>query len=209
VWNNAQLIQEKEGGDGRVLVAAVLLHDCLSIEKDSPLRTQASRLAAEKARGALATLNWGSELIERVAHAIEAHSITSGIRADTLEARILQDADRLDAMGMIGVARCFYVAGRLGSAFYDHHDPHAQRRGYDEKRFTIDHLRARLLNLPSSLHTVTGVRLARVRAARLHWFLEAFLGEVSGAELSIGSELDTLCLHPGYALEPFGPLRRR
>jgi uncharacterized protein len=180
VWRNVRLIQAEEGGDSEVLLAAVVLHDCTNIEKNSPLRRQASRLAARKAVEILDGMCWRPQAIAAVAHAIEAHSVSAGIRADTLEAKILQDADRLDALGMVGIARCFYVAGRLGSALYDHHDPYARQRPYDEKRFTIDHFHTRLLRLADNLHTRAGARLACERSERLRWFLDNFLEEVLG-----------------------------
>lgn len=74
VFKNAMRIHATEGGDGSVLAAAVLLHDCVSVEKNSPLRVQASRLAAEKASGILAEMGWETADIEAVAHAITTHS---------------------------------------------------------------------------------------------------------------------------------------
>ena len=116
VWGNVQAIVAVEGGDTEILAAAVLLHDCVAVEKNSPLRNQASRLAAEKAISLLTGLRWSTDRQQAVAHAIEAHSFSAGIEPRTLEARILQDADRLDALGFMGVARCFYTAGRMGSS---------------------------------------------------------------------------------------------
>uniref|UniRef100_UPI000494622D HD domain-containing protein n=1 Tax=Oceanicola sp. S124 TaxID=1042378 RepID=UPI000494622D len=105
VWRNVARIAAEEGGDTRILLAATLLHDCIWVDKASPERRMASRMAAVKAREVLAGLGWGEGDIARVAHAIEAHSFSAGITPETKEARILQDADRLDAMGFIGVAR--------------------------------------------------------------------------------------------------------
>ncbi|CAB3760069.1 phosphohydrolase [Burkholderia sp. MSh2] len=178
VWKNAAAIQAEEGGDAEVLLAATLLHDCVAVEKNSPLRAQASRLAAEKARRVLTSLDWPDAKIDAVAHAIEAHSFSACIAPLTLEAKVLQDADRLDAIGMVGVARCFYVAGRMGSALYDPDDPHAERRALDDTRFALDHFRTKLLKLSTGFQTVTGTRLALVRRDRLHRFLEEFSDEI-------------------------------
>ena len=133
VFRNAMRIAEQEGGDRRILAAAVLLHDCVAVEKSSPLRSQASRLAAEKATDLLSALDWEAPDIAAVAHAITAHSFSANIAPETLEANILQDADRLDAIGMIGAARCFYTAGRMGSALYDPVDPQAEHRALDDR----------------------------------------------------------------------------
>lgn len=178
VWHNARTLHETEGGDLDVLLAAVLLHDCVSVEKYSPLRSQASRLAAEKASAVLAQMNWPGEAITNVAHAIEAHSFSANITPLTLEAKIVQDADRLDSLGMLGVARTFYVAGRMGSALYDPQDPEAKRREYDDTRFCLDHFQTKLLHLADGFQTATGQRLAQIRHQRLKGFMEQFKEEI-------------------------------
>ncbi|WP_321966010.1 HD domain-containing protein [Burkholderia cepacia] len=178
VWKNAAAIQAKEGGDAEVLFAATLLHDCVAVEKDSPLRAQASRLSAQKARQVLKSLDWPDAKIDAVAHAVEAHSFSACVAPTTLEAKVLQDADRLDAIGMVGVARCFYVAGRMGSALYDPADPHASERELDDTRFAIDHFRTKLLRLSTGFQTATGTRMAIVRRDRLQRFLDEFADEI-------------------------------
>jgi uncharacterized protein len=178
VWANARAIHAIEGGDGRVLAAATLLHDCISLEKNAPDRSQGSRLAADKAEGVLATLNWDTVDIAAVSHAIVAHSFSANVTPTTLEARILQDADRLDAIGLIGVARCFYVAGRMGSGLYDPDDPHATQRPLDDRAFAIDHFETKLLKLASGFQTATGATMANARHASLQSFRDAFLEEV-------------------------------
>lgn len=176
VWKNAAAIQAEEGGDAEVLLAATILHDCVQVEKDSSLRAQASRLSAEKAAEVLAGLGWPRAKIDAVAHAVEAHSFSAGVAPLTIEAKTLQDADRLDAVGALGIARCFYVAGRMGSALYDPADPHAAARPYDDRRFALDHFHTKLLGLTSGFQTATGARMAQVRHERLQRFL-AELGE--------------------------------
>jgi len=178
VWNNAAAIQAEDGGDAHVLFAATILHDCAPTEKNSSLRAQASRLSAEKAARVLSELDWPQAKIEAVAHAVAAHSFSAGIEPLTLEAKTLQDADRLDAIGMLGVARCFYVAGRMGSALYDPVDPHALERPLDDRRYALDHFRAKLLKLASDFRTATGARLARLRHDRLQRFLDEFADEI-------------------------------
>jgi uncharacterized protein len=178
VWRNAMAIMAIEGGDGLVLAAAVLLHDCVSVEKSSPLRSRASRLAAERAGAVLAGLGWQSGVIADVCHAIAAHSFTAGLVPQTLEARILQDADRLDAIGLIGVARCFYTAGRMGAALYDVHDPRALHRPLDDRAFAIDHFRAKLLRLQDGFQTLSGRGMAASRMAAIQSFLDQFEAEI-------------------------------
>ncbi|TCL70184.1 HD domain-containing protein [Rhizobium sp. BK251] len=178
VFKNAMRIQASEGGDTRILTAAVLLHDCVAVEKNSPMRAQASTLAARKASGILKDLGWNADDISAAAHAIAAHSFSANIQPATLEARILQDADRLDAIGMVGAARCFYIAGRLGSGLYDPIDPKAENRALDDKLFAIDHFHTKLFKLADGFQTTTGRRLARERHDRLEQVLEMFIDEI-------------------------------
>ncbi|MBT2373916.1 HD domain-containing protein [Pseudomonas fluorescens] len=178
VWHNARSIQAEEGGDLEVLLAAVLLHDCVAVEKNSPLRSKASALAATKAEKVLQALNWQPARIAAVTHAIETHSFSAGLTPNSLEARIVQDADRLDSLGMIGVARTFYTAGRMGSALYDPADPTALNRDYDDKRFCLDHFQTKLLHLADGFQTATGQHLAQVRHQRLKGFMETFIEEI-------------------------------
>jgi uncharacterized protein len=178
VFKNAMRIYAQEGGDGRILMAAVMLHDCVAVEKNSPLRAQASRLAAEKAFEILDELGWRSHDIAAVAHAILAHSFSAGIAPETLEAKILQDADRLDAIGMVGAARCFYIAGRMGSGLYDPADPKAEHRPLDDKSFAIDHFEVKLFKLAEGFQTQSGRKLALERQQRLHHILDMFLDEI-------------------------------
>ena len=178
VWKNAIKMQAAEGGDMEILCAAVLLHDCVSVEKNDPRRALASRLAAEKAAGLLRALDWPADRIAQAAHAIEAHSFSAGIAPETLEARILQDADRLDAIGLIGAARCFYIAGRMGSGLYDLQEPVATSRPLDDKRHALDHFHAKLFKLADGFQTEAGAALARQRHERLERFLADFLDEI-------------------------------
>ncbi|MCD9570416.1 HD domain-containing protein [Pseudomonas protegens] len=182
VWMNVRRLQDKEGGDLEALLAATLLHDCVAVEKNSPLRSQASTLSANKAASILQRMGWPAPRIELVAHAVQAHSFSAGVEPLTLEARILQDSDRLDAIGMIGVARCFYIAGRMGSALYDMTNPTASGRPYQDKRFTIEHFHTKLLSLASGFQTVEGARLAAVRHARLKDFLDGFMEEIGAPD---------------------------
>ncbi|KRB50250.1 phosphohydrolase [Rhizobium sp. Root708] len=178
VFKNAMRIQAKEGGDARILAAAVLLHDCVAVEKNSPLRSKASALAAEKAAGVLADLGWSPADIAVVEHAITAHSFSANIAPETLEARILQDADRLDAIGMVGAGRCFYIGGRMSSLLYDPLDPSGENRPLDDRRYVIDHFQTKLFKLVDGFKTESGKALAAERDERLRDFLAAFMDEI-------------------------------
>lgn len=184
VWRNVCRIAAKEGGDLRLLCAATLLHDCVDVPKDSPQRAMASRLAAQKAAGILDALNWTAGEVACVVHAIEAHSFSAAITPTSLEARIVQDADRLDAIGSIGVARCLFVSGRLNRAIYDPADPNADRRALDDQTYAIDHFQTKLLTLSGQFHTQTARDMGRVRHNRMLAFLEGLLDEVGEVSLA-------------------------
>jgi uncharacterized protein len=180
VWRNAKFIHRDEGGDLEVLAAAVLLHDCVQVAKDSPLRSGASLLAANESRLRLAALGWAPSRIDIVARAIESHSFTAGVPPTSVEGCILQDADRLDAIGFSGIARCFYTAGRLGSRLYELADPEGNTRALDDGRNALDHFPKKLLTLEGSFKTRTGQELAKERHRRVLEFYRGMLAEVQG-----------------------------
>lgn len=179
VWQNAKVIQAVEGGDLEILAAAVLLHDSVQVPKDSPLRSRAASLAADQARTALKLLQWPSDRIDVVAAAIESHSYSAGVTPTSLEGSILQDADRLDAIGYVGIARCFYTAGRMGSALYDPNQPEPLDRPADDKRFALDHFPRKLLTLCEGFRTPTGRRIAEERHTNLQEFYTGMLAEIA------------------------------
>ena len=182
VWTTAFTIAAREGGDGELIAAAVLLHDCVAVEKNSPLRSKASELASARAAEILAGHGWADDRVTAVRHAVAAHSFSAGIRPETIEARVLQDADRLDAIGMIGIARCFYTAGRMGSSLYDPVDPRAEHRPLNDGAYALDHFRAKLLKLKDGFQTVTGAEIAAERTRRIAEFVVLFEQEIGAIE---------------------------
>lgn len=173
----ARRIHGREGGDLELLAVASLLHDCVQVEKDSPLRPKASRMAADKAREILAG-EWSLDRLDSLAHAIEAHSFSANVPPRTREARILRDADRIDGIGAIGIARVFYVAGRMDRALYDPVDPRAEGRELDDIAFSLDHFRTKLLGVADNCLTPTGRAIAAERHARLVRYMDEFEEEI-------------------------------
>jgi uncharacterized protein len=180
VWKCATQIADEldEPLDRLVLLAATFLHDFVAVEKNDPRRAQASRLAADEGVALLRTLGFPVEKLAAVAHAIEAHSYSAGIAPTTPEARVLQDADRLEALGAIGLARTFYVAGRMGSSLFHPDDPLGTSRELDDRRYAVDHFYTKLLKLPATMQTPPGRRLAERRAAVLEAFVKDLLAEL-------------------------------
>ena len=181
VWRNAEAIARTEPAcDLALLAAAVALHDCVAVEKDSPDRAIASRLSARRAREIMVAEGWDEARAAALAHAIEAHSFSAGIEPCSLEAFILQDADRLDAIGAIGIARCFHTGGRMHSALYEPADPAALGRALDDRRYALDHFEAKLFRVAAGFRTGGGQAMAAERTATMRGFVAAFLREIAG-----------------------------
>jgi uncharacterized protein len=179
VWAMARLIAlDEPDSDPDVLLAAAYLHDAVNLPKDSADRALASRLSAQAAAEYLAGSDFPAGKIPAVVHAIEAHSFSAGIAPETIDAKILQDADRLDALGAIGLARMFAVAGRMGAALFDPDDPLARRRPLDDKAFSLDHLEVKLFPVAEGMQTATGRRIAAERAEWMESFRSRLLSEI-------------------------------
>jgi uncharacterized protein len=182
VWRNAQaLLEHHPQADTLVVLAASYLHDLVNLPKNDPARHLASTRSAERARRELALLGFPPGRLDAVAHAIEAHSFSAAIAPTTIEAQIVQDADRLDGLGAVGLARMFYTAGRMGSALAHGTDPLGLDRALDDKAYSLDHIPAKLARLPGMMQTEGGRRLAEQRLALLEDFREAFAAEWAGA----------------------------
>ena len=181
VWKNCVDIaaDEPEATDMLVLLAAAYLHDLVNPPKNSPDRQLASTHSAEAACGLLREWDFPAEKLASVEHAIRAHSFSAQIRPETQEARILQDADRLDALGAIGIARTFYTAGTMQSSMFDADDPFGHGRPLNDKNFAVDHFNIKLLRLAGSMTTATGKRLAEQRTTTMHRFLHTLSEELS------------------------------
>lgn len=179
VWSNARTIAlDEEAVDLPVLEAAVWFHDLVNLPKSAPDRAQASRLSAELAVAFLRADGMAEDKLASVAHAIEAHSFSAGIAPETLEARILQDADRLEALGAIGIARMFVVAGQMGAGVANSADPMALNRPLDDRRFALDHMETKLLRLPNTMQTRMGRMMAEERAEWMMSFRTRLLHEI-------------------------------
>ena len=183
VWRNARAIMiDHPEADRLVVLAACCLHDLVNLPKNDPARHLASTRSAELARRELEALGFPRARLDAVAHAIAAHSFSAGIEPQTLEARIVQDADRLDGLGAVGLARMFYTAGRMGSSLAHGSDPLAAARPLDDKAYSLDHIPAKLAKLPGMMRTDAGRRLGEQRLALLETFRATFAAEWSGAD---------------------------
>jgi len=179
VVHNAMQFAAVEGAETAVVFPAAWLHDCVAVPKDSPLRSQASRLAAETAVTFLHRHDYPAQHLDGIAHAIAAHSFSAQIPPQTIEAKVVQDADRLDAIGAIGIARAFIVGGKLGRPIYNEYDPFCHERTPDDFTATIDHFYTKLFKLEATMQTAVGKREAQIRTDRMRQYL-AWLGAELG-----------------------------
>lgn len=172
VWIHARTIAHGEGVvPSRVLLCAAYLHDLVGLPKDHPRRSHAASMSASAAGPVMAALGLTPTEIAQARHAIEAHSWSGDMQPQSLDARILQDADRLEALGAVGVARCFAVSGALGRPLFHPEDPFANQRPLDDGAWALDHFAVKLLKLPETFLTATGRRLASERADVMRRFL--------------------------------------
>ncbi|HUG15561.1 MAG TPA: HD domain-containing protein [Thermomicrobiales bacterium] len=182
---NARVIALAETAAGAVVrldivEAACWLHDIVQFPKGSGPAGEAARHSAAESRRLLEMVGAKQEEIERVAHAIEAHSYSGGVKPCTLEAAIVQDADRLDALGAVGLARLWVTAAELNSVLYDDVDPAAMTRPLDDLAFGLDHIQAKLLTLPGTMNTRSGRDEAERRASYVAAYRAEFLSELGG-----------------------------
>jgi uncharacterized protein len=168
---NARSLAIAEGADLAVVTPAAWLHDCVIVPKDSPERTKASRLAAAAAGDFLREAGYDVRRIPPIQHAIEAHSFSAKIPPRSVEARVVQDADRLDALGAVGIARTMMLGGAMGKPLYDADEPFPLTRVADDGENVLDHFFVKLLTLSDTMQTTAG----REEATRRTAFMRAYL----------------------------------
>lgn len=179
VVKNCAYLTDIEDANAFITVPAAWLHDCVAVAKDSPQRALGSRLAAAAAVDFLSGTHYPAEQLPDVYHAIEAHSYSADIKPRSLEAKVVQDADRLDSLGAIGIARCLLVGGHLRRPLFDLEDPFCDQREPDDSLYTIDHFYAKLFKLPATMQTAAGREEAHRRAELMQEYLENLRSEIA------------------------------
>ncbi|WP_367606990.1 phosphohydrolase [Legionella sp. W05-934-2] len=182
VYTTAKAIMNKLGGNELVIATACYFHDIVNLPKNHPNRKQSSVLAAKETLNILSTHypDFPTELYPSVEHAICAHSFSANIKPETIEAKIVQDADRVEALGAIGLARVFYTAGLLGHHLFDAQDLFAEKRQLDDTKYALDHFQQKLLTLPATMQTAEGRKMAEYNANYLVEFMAKLACEVKG-----------------------------
>lgn len=174
----AKKLAEAENAKLEVVIPAAWLHDLVIIPKNDPRRSQASRMSGVEAMKFLGSIGYPPDLHDDIAHAVEAHSFSANIDPRTKEAAVVQDADRLDGLGAIGLARVFATAGMMKRAFYSDDDPFCTKRKPDDQRFTIDHFFVKLFKTAETLKTEAGRKEGRVRVERMKSYLKELASEI-------------------------------
>ena len=182
VWANARWLIGAESGDGAtidafVVEAACWLHDLVEFPKGTGPAGASARQSADAARGFLLTHGVDSIEVEAIAHAVASHSFSGGLRPATIEAAIVQDADRLDALGAIGIARLWVTGVSLGGDLYHPSDPSGAHRDLDDRAYGLDHIERKLLRLPETMNTASGSQASR-RAGFVKQYRDEFLREL-------------------------------
>ena len=184
VYNNAKLISKSEDVDVTVVSLAALLHDIA----DSKFHNGDETIGPRKASEFLLKQNVDSIIIEHVTNIIEHMSFKNSFDLNTSfiskEMEVVQDADRLDAIGAIGIARCFNYGGFKNRALY--HPDIAPNLNMTKEEYklakapTINHFYEKLLLLKDQMNTKTGKRIAASRHKYMEDFLDQFYAEWNG-----------------------------
>lgn len=180
VVNVAKMLCADEQANLHVVLPAAWLHDCVAVAKNHPDRAKASRMAADKALTFLHSIGYDEQYFDDIHHAIIAHSFSANITPQTLEAKIVQDADRMDALGAIGISRCMKVGGAICRGLYHPSDPFGVERDADDSKYTLDHFFVKLLGIAQSMNT----RSARLEAQKRTDYMHAFLAQL-GEEIGV------------------------
>jgi uncharacterized protein len=166
-----------------VVVPAAWFHDLVQIPKNDPRRSQASQLSAQKAFEVLRALHYPLCWLPEIQHAIEAHSFSAQIQAKSLAAQIVQDADRLEGLGAVGILRAFTVGGRLSRSFYDESDPWCEKgRVHNDQENSLDHFFVKLFKTAETLHTSLAKQEGLRRVRIMKNFLEDLKFEISDSK---------------------------
>jgi uncharacterized protein len=180
VYRTALQLARSAGADVDLAGAAALLHDLVEVPKESGERAEASQRSAAAAIPVLERAGYSAGESAAITDAVRTCSWSSGLAPISTIGALLQDADRLDAIGAIGIARTFMTAQAISSrgaplALYDKGDPLARRREPNDRAFALDHFPVKLLKLAEGMHTAA----ARDEAAKRQKVMLSFLEELN------------------------------
>lgn len=178
VYKNAEMLCKTEKANKELVLSAVLLHDIVSYPKSDNRSKLSSLHSSIKAKKILSKYNYSKDEILIICDAIRDHSYSVNRTPCSIEGKILQDADRLDALGAIGIARVFAVSGSEKRPFYNPLDPFCKAHNPNDKEWALDHFYKKLLKLESLMNTKSGKKEARRRTKILKIFLKDLKNEL-------------------------------
>lgn len=164
--------------DLRLVIAAAYLHDYVNVPKNSPDRNKASELSANKARKILPNYGFSDDETATICDAILNHSFSRGTRPETHLGLALQDADRLESLGVLGIMRTISTGVRMGAQYFHPTDPFAKSRDLDDMKYSVDHFYNKLFKLPELMNTKRGREEASRRVKIMKEFLHCLEQEL-------------------------------
>lgn len=184
VYTLSQHIAEKEGADPLIVGMAALMHDLghtvthIPSAKTPGHHTDSSVMLAVEI---MHKYEIPDQVQQAVVHAILAHSFSRGLEPQTIEARVIRDADRLDALGALGIMRWSIVGAQRSTGqtrSYNPDDPFAEQRPPDDHTYMLDHFFVKLLRLADTMTTATGRSLAERRTAFMRSYIHELKSEL-------------------------------
>lgn len=186
VWNNAKYIARKENADMLVVELGALLHDIA----DWKFHGGTTEKGGQVARAWLKKAKVDSRITEAVVHIVKNVSYKgAGVSSQmkSLEGKVVQDADRLDAIGAIGIARCFTYGGYSKAPIYNPNEKPTMHETFEDYKknqtSSITHFYEKLLLLKEKMNTKTGKKIAKKRHVFMEAYLNEFLAEWNGDDV--------------------------
>ena len=173
-YRNAEKICRSEKIDSKLVLISVLLHDIVSFPKNDKRSKSSSLQSAKLAKKILNKMNFDEDEIRIIYDAIIQHSFSKNQKPKTIVGKILQDADRLDAIGAIGIARAFTTGGFTKRQIYNTKDPFCSNRDPNDKSWTLDHFFKKLFVLEKKMHT----RYAKKEASNRTKILKKYISDL-------------------------------
>jgi len=181
VLHTALFLGRELGADLHVLAAAAILHDIGRSEESNSKGTVChAQRGAELAVPILKRLGYEQQAIDAICHAIVAHRFRGSVQPQTLEARILFDADKLDSIGAVGIGRAFLFAGQVGARLHNPEKDHSHTRPYTLEDTAYREFQVKLSRVKDQMQTTLGRKLAQERHTFMQIFFTQLTRETSG-----------------------------
>ncbi len=181
VLNLGLKIGEKEGANSYVIKLSSLLHD-IGRKKEMELKGKIdhAELSSEIAREILLKYNVNKSIVEQVSHCISSHRFRNSHKPETIEAKVLFDADKLDSIGAIGVAREYVWIGEIGGKIYS--DKNYLGTGYEKNHSGLTEYLFKLSKIKDKMQTKEGKRIAKIRNNIIVNYFENLKKEIQGEQ---------------------------